>query len=85
MCFTGMRGAELTMSIPGLQIETLNPAVVNFGVSQARLPAFDARHQWHRRSNLLQAIDNEADSVKLATPQGKKNEKKYLIRHSPKR
>jgi len=67
----------------------LNPAVVNFGVSQARLPAFDARHQWCRRSNLLQSIDNEADSVKLATPQGKKNEKKYekkyLIRHSPKR
>jgi len=55
----------------------LNPAVVNF--------AGDARHQWRRRSNLLQVIDNEADSVKLATPQGKKNEKKYLIRHSPKR
>jgi len=43
--------------------------------------------------NLLQSIDNEADSVdkracetsKLATPQGKKNEKKLLIRHSPKR
>ncbi len=25
--------------------------------------------------NILQAIDNEADSVKLATPKGKKNEK----------
>jgi hypothetical protein len=48
----------------------LNPAVVNF--------AGDARHQWRRRSNLLQSIDNEADSVKLATPQGKKTRKNIL-------
>jgi len=45
----------------------LKPAVVNY--------TGDARHQWRRRSNILQAIDNEADSVELATPQGKKNEK----------
>ncbi len=38
----------------------LNPAIGNF--------AGDARHQERRRIRILQALDNEADSVKLAIP-----------------
>ena len=45
----------------------LNPAIDKF--------TGDARHQWRRRINILQAIDNEADSVKLPIPKGKENEK----------
>ena len=35
----------------------------------------DARYQWHRRISILQAIENEADSVELPIPKGKGNEK----------
>jgi len=31
--------------------------------------------QWRRRIDILQAIDNEAGSVKLPIPEGKENEK----------
>ena len=48
----------------------LNPAIGKF--------TGDARHQGRRRINILQALDNEADSVKLPIPQGKKIEKKAI-------
>ncbi|HFQ90959.1 MAG TPA: hypothetical protein ENK27_12875 [Desulfobulbus sp.] len=48
----------------------LNPAIGNF--------AGDARHQGRRRIRILQALDNEADSVKLPSPKGEKMKKKIL-------
>ncbi|BCL60123.1 hypothetical protein DGMP_08160 [Desulfomarina profundi] len=46
----------------------LNPAIGKF--------FGDARHQGRRRINILQALDNEADSMKLPIPQGKGIKKK---------
>jgi len=48
-------------------IFALNPTVIN--------SAEVARHQWRRRNNLLQSIDKETDSLKLATRKDKKNQK----------
>jgi hypothetical protein len=41
--------------------------------------AGDARHQWRRRINILQAIDNEAGSVKLPIPEGAQNMRKKMF------
>ncbi len=48
----------------------LNPATGNF--------AGDTRYQGRRRMRILQALDNEADSVKLPIPAGEKMKKKIL-------
>jgi len=49
-------------------MSNLNPAIGKF--------IGDARHQGRRRINILQALDNEADSVKLPIPQGEGIKKK---------
>ena len=48
----------------------LNPAIGKF--------TGDARHQGRRRINILQAVDNDADSVNVPIPHGKGMKRKMI-------